>query len=180
MYRINLYSLTVSLITNTSDANEQNVAYERIKYWINEVLNDTVFINSDSDLVDAYHATGQRIMLFPDHPVDQLVGYMIYLKLNAITEERLLITNIEVASILGDDMIYVHNEDENFILESRPKWWEESQPCWSDYKSKKKSNNIISINRMPEWSELDLDWEPSDNNNEHSIVFANFPQHNEK
>ena len=180
-FKINLYSLTASMITNTSDPVEQNVAYERIKYWVHEVLTDAVFIVDKSQLVPAYLSTGQRIIITPEEPVDQLIGYMAFTKFNAITEGKIIITSVEITSVHGDDMTYVHNDDEVFLLPEYPKWWTDPRPAWGE-KSRKKSSNVISMDRMPEWKELGLDWEMDDEeaDTEEKCVIVTLPTHDKK
>jgi transcriptional regulator CtsR len=93
-YAINQYMMTVSMVTNTNDHREQNVAYERVKYWIHNVLDHSVLIQQDSELLPAFLATGQRVITVSEAPVDQIIGIMLYSKLNAIDEERLIVVDV--------------------------------------------------------------------------------------
>ena len=56
-FLINLYNLEVKMVTATSNSIEQNIAYERIKYWMHSILNDGVLIAEDSELLPAYQET---------------------------------------------------------------------------------------------------------------------------
>lgn len=177
-FLINLYSIELKMVTATSDPNEQNIAYERIRYWIDSVLNDGVLIADDSELISAYRETGQRLITLPTEPVDQVIGFLLFSKFNAITESRLIITDIEISSIHGDSMVYVHNENESINGFDYTGWWDDSKPCWANNSKKKRGNNkVITLDRMPEWKELDLDWESTEltNNEDHStVLFADF------
>jgi hypothetical protein len=71
-FSVNCYTLTVSMITQTSDVHMHNIAYERIKYWINYVLDNSILISEFDPSLEKWMATEQRILVLPDQPVDQL------------------------------------------------------------------------------------------------------------
>jgi hypothetical protein len=177
-FLINLYSIELKMVTATNNPTDQNIAYERIHYWIDSVLNDGVLIADDSELISAYRETGQRLITLPTDPVDQVIGFILFSKFNAITESRLIITDIEISSIHGDSMIYVHNENESINGFDYTGWWDDPKPCWANNSKKKRGNGkVITLDRMPEWKELDLDWENTEltNDKDHStVLFADF------
>ena len=81
-FLINLYSIELKMVTATNNPTEQNIAYERIHYWIDSVLNDGVLIADDSELISAYRETGQRLITLPTDPVDQIIGFILFSKFN--------------------------------------------------------------------------------------------------
>ena len=179
-FAINVYDVTLHMTTVSMSPEHQNIAYDRISYWIDEVLQDSVLIGSDSAVLDAYRATGQRLIVFPHDPVDQIVGTMLYLKLNAITEDRLAITGVELASSYGDDVVYLHCAGEEVGPLAGTGWWTDTRPFWSDTKKRKAVNKVISMDRMPEWSELGLAWEEPADQQDNTVVFADFPKNENK
>lgn len=172
-YAINQYMMTLRMVTNTSDHREQNVAYERVKYWIHNVLDHSVFIQQDSELLPAFLATGQRVITVTEAPVDQIIGIMLYSKLNAIVEERLIITDIELQSVLGDGMIYLHNEHESVGPFANDGWWQDPRPVYNDVAQRARGNKVVTLGRSQEWKDLDLDWEENDEES-NTVVFADF------
>lgn len=179
-FAINIYDVVLHMTTISTDSEQQNIAYDRICYWINEVLNDSVLIGADSGVLDAYKATGQRLIVFPQIPVDQVVGSMLCLKLNAIAEDRMAVTGVELASSYGDNVVYLHHAGEEVGLLNGKGWWTDSRPFWADINKRKAVNNVISMNRMPEWSDLNLAWEnPTERQND-NVVFAEFPKNENK
>ena len=112
-FNINRYTVTLDLATVSTDHHEQNVAYERLKFWFYDVMQDSILIRDSNPDLKKWTATGARIICLPDDPVDQLVGIMLCLKLNAIMEGRITCTHVSVASELGDDMAYLHNYQES-------------------------------------------------------------------
>ena len=167
-FAINVYDATLHMTTVSMDSEHQNIAYDRMAYWIDQVLQDAVLIGSDSAVLDAYRATGQRLIVF------------LYLKLNAITEDRLAITGVELSSSYGDDVVYLHYAGEEVGLLSNTGWWTDPRPFWSDTKKRKAVNKVISMDRMPEWSELGLAWEEPSDQQDNTVVFADFPKNENK
>lgn len=169
-YISNIYNVTVHIVTATNDANEQNIAYERLRYWVDHVIADSVLISDSSSMLAAHQATNRRILSLPEEPVDQLIGIMLYLKLNAITQGRLIITDVELASTTGDDVTYIHSEGENIGSLEGPGWWNDTRPCWTNVKKKGK---VVNLDRAPEWADLELDWHDSDVGS-NVVVFGKF------
>lgn len=169
-YVVNHYQIVLGMITNTDDHYEQNIAYERIKFWLTGIFSSSILISNSNPLLEQYKATKARLITLPDDPVDQLVGIMLCCKLNAITEDRLIITDVDITSVQGDHMIYHHSEDENTGPFAMPGWWNDPRPSFNDLKD---NGKIISISGHNDWKSLDLGWE--DNSNEsNTVVFADF------
>ena len=173
---MNTYQLRTYMVTNTVDAENHNIAFERLKYFITEEMDSTVFINSeDVDACKLYLAAGMKITTLPNDPVDQIIGVMLFCKLNAIMEDRITIIETELSSSLGDNMAYIHGEHETADNLVFPDWWTtvDVVHCDTDLID---SDNVLSLLRSNVWKELDLGWpesinEPTATGN---IVFADF------
>lgn len=174
VFYINSYTATVHMHTTTMHDPDHDVAYGRMDYWFQDVMQDSVILNADCVAAKAYAATGQRLLLFPDQPVDQLVGIMLFLKLNSITEGRLVITDVDLSSVHGADMIYQHSYAESVGPLSAAGWWQDAKPVWSHVSSTTRGSKVVSLSRAAEWSALDLDWKPIRSIQDSSIVFADF------
>lgn len=172
-YHINHYSMTINMLTNTLDAYEQNIAFDRIKHWIHNVANHSVFINQTDSQVEAYQQTSQRVIALPEEPFDQTVELMLYVKLESIIEDRMLITDIKLSSTLGDEVCYLHNDEESVGPFGTEGWWTLPTPHWSvPIKNKKK---VVSLPKGTSWDELELSWErEKDVVGDSSVVFADF------
>jgi hypothetical protein len=173
-FYINTYTATIHMHTTSMYDHDHDTAYGRMDYWFEEVMQDSVMINADSPMIKAYVATGQRLLQFPDEPVDQLVGIMLCLKLNSITEGRLVITDVDLSSVHGADMTYQHNQAEAVGPMAAAGWWRDARPVWSHAVSPSRANKVVALNRSAEWNSLDLDWEPAQRSQDSSIVFADF------
>lgn len=173
-FLINTYTADIDIITQTMDPELQEKSYNRMNYWIYDVMQDAVIINQHHDLVSAYQATGQRMITLPDNPVDQLLGMMLFCKLNAVMQRHMMITDISISSRAGDEMTYLHSDEESLGPFTNPGWWSDPGPRWSDSKSRRGKNNVIAINRVPEWKDLDLEWSDTDSALASSVLFASF------
>ena len=171
---INSYSARIQMYTTGMDATEHATAYERMDHWFSEVMQDSVMISVDYAKLKHYAQTGQRLLVFPEDPVDQLVGIMLCLKLNAITEGRLIITDVDLGSINGADMVYRHNHSEACGPLSSPGWWTDPRPNWASASSRGAPGKVVSLSRTPEWNTLELDWTSSHDNKQSAVVFADF------
>ena len=178
-FLINNYEAKIDMISASEDHREQNIAYERIKSWMYEVLNGSILIQSEDPKLASCIDTGTRVLILPEPPVDQVLGMMLYCKLNAIVEDRLIVTDVEISSVAGDGMSYLHSEDENVGPFMNVGWWQDPRPIWSFTRSSA-TDKIIALNRPLEWKDYELEWPESEDMNNDSVVFAKFNRDEEK
>lgn len=179
--RMNNYVLTLSMMTNSTDAVSHNVAFERIKYFVYNCMDSTIFVNRSNEsqcrlLINA----GLSITTMPGEPVDQLIGLMLYYKLNAIMEDRILLDETEVSSALGENIVYLHSDNENTDVEHIPDWWNSPDTVHSDYVSLS-VDKIVAMPANNVWRELDLLWPEIESASEtgNVVVFRDFKPNND-
>ena len=181
--RMNHYTATLVMTTNSTDAVHHNIAFERIKYFVYGQLDSTIFINqAHHDQCEKFAQAGLTVTTMPGEPVDQLIGLMLYYKLNAIMEDRIVIDETEISSVLGENMIYLHSDNEHTDIGVLPEWWTSCDPSHSDFALINK-DKILTMHANTAWRELDLLWPESQSNNEtgNIVVFADFkPNHDPK
>ena len=171
---INAYTARVQMHTTAMDHAEHSVAYERMDHWFQNVMQDSVLIAAEDARLRAYGATGQRLLIFPEDPVDQLVGIMLCLKLNSITEGRLVITDVDLSSVNGEEMTYRHNHTEATGPMASAGWWQDPRPTWSSAGTKTSSSKVVALSRSPEWHAVGLDWPNRTQPPDSAVVFADF------
>jgi len=179
---MNNYSLRLWMTTNSEDPVDQTIAFERIKYFIYNQIESTIFIDQDEqDQCVLYAMAGLNITTTPGDPVDQLVGRMLYFKLNAIAEERMIVVETELSSGYGSHMTYLHGEFENTIGYEQPAWWTSPDLTHSDFVFPEDSEKVVSIPQSTSWRELELAWatDPEPEATGNIVVFADFKQTNE-
>ena len=174
--RMNNYTLTVWMTTACQDATDQNTAFERIKYFVYSELDSTIFINSDHDSqCQALSAAGLKITTMPGEPVDQLVGLMLYYKLNAIVEGRMIIEETELASVMGENITYLHASHEQTDIPQQPDWWQAADPIHCDPELMD-TDKVLNLPKATLWRDLDLAWTTPDSTQDtgNTVVFADF------
>jgi len=174
--RMNNYSLRLWMTTNTDNPQDQNTAFERIKYFIYNHVDSTIFINSnEQEQCKNFVQAGLNITTIPGDPVDQLIGIMLFYKLNAVMEDRIIIVETELSSAYGEQMTYLHNEVENTMGIESPAWWTTADLTHSGFKLPD-TEKVVSMSPGTAWRDIDLAWTDTvaevDTGN--IVVFADF------
>ena len=176
---MNNYNLRLWMTTNSENSVDQTISFERIKYFVYSQIDNTIFINSNQKAqCTLFSKAGLSITTMPNDPVDQLVGIMLYYKLNAITEDRMIIMETEISSTYGGNMTYLHGEFENTSGYEQPEWWTSPDLTHSDFVTPEDSEKVLSIPQTTSWREIELAWpeEPAPAATGNIVVFADFKQ----
>ena len=175
------YAVTFKLITVTPDVRDSNIALDRLKYLLDEVLTDSVFINeTETDQIKKLKAAGIDTVIMPEEPVDQIVGMMLFAKANAIMEGRMTVRSVLLSSNVGDNIIYEHDLRESLAPFDQPGWWLDSGPdCVTAAKKPKEKVFVIEPDK---WRELDLEWHDlqTEAEEENVLVFSDFKNDKDK
>jgi hypothetical protein len=176
--QINKYDVSMNLLTKTKDAASTNIAMERLKAFVFEELNSTVFINQNNmERAEFLQMTGVNITTLPEEPVDQIVGMMLYYKLNAIMEDRMVITGLDISSALGDGVWYQHDEEDSSGPFAKDGWWHESSTQHETIEPQAVPDNVVKVVSTG-WYEMGLDWpENTSGAINAKVLYANFPKH---
>jgi|APCry1669188970_1035186.scaffolds.fasta_scaffold00408_8 hypothetical protein len=173
--QMNNYMVTLSMITNSLDGTINNIALDRIKYFIYHEIESSIFINSsDVERCEKFIDAGLKITTIPDAPVDQLIGIMLYYKLSSITEDRILIEEIEISSSIGEGLVYIHGSNENVDGLDIPEWWKSCDLIHCDSELIE-DDEIVTLANVTAWRDLELEW-PDEEESEtgNTVVFADF------
>jgi hypothetical protein len=175
--QLNAYQVNLNLITNTKDVVKINVAMERLKTFVNSELANAVYIHQDQvDLAGIMQMIGANIVTLPEDPVDQIVGMMLYCKLNAIMEDVILVTSIDISSSLGDGVWYQHDEEDGLGPFATDGWWNLPTVQHESLPQPETDSKVVEV-RPNAWAEYGLLWpEQTTVSKEHSVVYANFPK----
>ena len=178
---LNNYSLRLWMITNTELAADQNTAFERMKYFVYNHVDNTMFIDrAEQEQCAKFLQAGLSITTMPGDPVDQLIGIMLYHKLNAIMEQRMTIVETELSSSQGQAITYLHSEGENTLGVEAPAWWLSADLAHGDF-TLPESEKVVSMQTTMAWRDLDLAWSELPPSMDHGniVVFADFKPNNE-
>jgi len=176
--RMNNYQVKLHLVTNSEEGDDHNIALDRIKYFLHNQLNSTVFINSaESNQCRAFAAAGIKMTTLPEDPLDQVIGIMLYCKLNAILEDRMIIDEIEICSELGENIVYLHNNQDAQGPFADAGWWQEPDAVHCDLTLFDNEKTVALHHIGAGWRELGLNWDESiiiNVNDDNKVVFADF------
>ena len=176
--RMNNYQVKLHLVTNSEEGDDHNIALDRIKYFLHNQLNSTVFINSaETDQCRAFASAGIKMTTLPEDPLDQVIGIMLYCKLNAILEDRMIIDEIEICSELGENIVYLHNNQDAQGPFADVGWWQQSDAVHCDLTLWDNEKTVALHHIGSSWRDLGLHWDESviiNINNDNKVVFADF------
>ena len=178
-FLINHYTAQLEMLTATEDPVQQNLAYERLRFWFNEILDGAIFVDEAQANIKQWKDTGARVMALPVEPVDQIVGIMLCSKLNAVMEDRMVITDVEIWSRAGDSMSYLHNWKESTGPLAQSGWWQDPRPVWVTVRANV-TDKVVNLDRVAEWKDHDLDWNDEKSPNTNTVVFGRFEEDENK
>jgi hypothetical protein len=168
----NRYKVLMHLITATEDFHEINIAMDRVKVMIHYEFSGTVFVHSDHrEEIEQMQALGINVTTLPEEPLDQIVGIMLYCKFNAIMEQRMQVSQLDIASDLGDTVWYQHFDDDNIGPFATGGWWHHSSIIHTDVVS---DSTQIPLIPASSWAHYDLCWPQADEKTNSTVVYADF------
>jgi hypothetical protein len=166
---MNSYTVRCEMITGTSDAVEQNIALERLKWILFHAMQNSVFVDAkEKTTIKRLEAAGLRAVTLPAPPVDQVIGMMLYSKLEAVMEGRISVTQLSLSSELGENVIYYQNNMESLGPLAQAGWWQNPEPVCSD--SRSTAGKVVSIGAGQTWKSLDLHWSQDDTDAKSNVV----------
>jgi hypothetical protein len=137
-----------------------------------------VFINSaEADQCRAFAAAGINVTTLPEDPLDQVIGIMLYCKLNSVLEDRMIIDEIEICSELGENIAYLHNSQDAQGPFADTGWWHEPDAVHCDSTIVENEKTVALHHIGAGWRELGLNWDQSITisvNDDNKVVFADF------
>lgn len=170
---MNAYSISLGMMVATESIREQNVAMDRMSYFLSECVESCVFIKStEKKMIEKYLAAGLKVSTLPEEPYDQIITMLILIKLNAITEKRLNITDIRLTSKLSDGVSFCYDDEDVYGPFEQLGWWHETGTSISDlHKDQNKKDKIVKlVNKAHEWNDSSLMWKEK-NTKSSEIVF---------
>ena len=175
--QINNYNVELAIITNTANADDHVVSLSRLNHLVYNEMANTVYIHqNDVTQIQALTAAGIKVTTLPEQPIDQIIGIALYCKLNAILQERMIVTGVTIQSDLGDHVRYLHSDLESLGPLEQPGWWQDPTPIHSDFKSSASRKHVVKLNRPLSWQDLEMEWsdtEPVESTG-NTVVFAKF------
>ena len=158
-FHIGIYDITLSMLVETESIKEQNIAMDRIIYFLHEVVQNSVLVHSSNrDAIEKYQSVDLKVCELPEEPYDQILAMILLLKMNSIAEDRLKITDLVIGSSLSDGVRFnIVSEVAESAFSGRY-WW--NSPCAAinsrDYEIGDNSKVIKLF--TDDWVNLGLSW----------------------
>jgi len=160
-FYVNTYEMTLSMLVETDAIREQTIAMERLNYFLTDTLQHCLLIkNTETSSIKNYKKAGLKICELPEEPLDQVIGMILLQKLNAIMEDRMIVTDLTLGSVLSEGIRYHIVAEVAESVMSGDFWW--NKPCLSmciaDAVAQSAGDNVVKLFDDSEWAELGLTW----------------------
>jgi hypothetical protein len=140
----NHYNIRVSIEPNGEAQSNIATGFKKIRYFVENHLHNSVFINRDNALVQSLVTLDTNIVHLPTDPYDFFVGSILLRKFIVLTEKYFDICQINIDSLVGDSIQYAIMDPEDAELEMAGDHW------WNADSADTGSSNTKS------WAELDI------------------------
>lgn len=174
---INNYKLLLQMDVMSEDIHEQNIAFERIKYFIEQSLENSIFIDyREKQQIELYTKAGHKLCILPDEPFDQIVAATLLSKINTITEKKLMVHEMKILSKISDGVsFYLENDEIGNFTSSEDMWFTENNSNINDlHKKINKKEKVLELKKEnSDWNTIGLGWKSNEDSDNNKILFAN-------
>ena len=136
----NTWSIQVQLVPNNAKNKLYNKAMERVQYYIQEILDNSIFVGCHNLKSLSEIPFKAQVHVFPDDPWDHLIAMCLYTKINSMCEKVFYVDNITINSHQAQRVSHNFSEedggnenlhelfDEEPDLEAYVNYWYKSTP----------------------------------------------------
>ncbi len=157
-FMVNNYAINLQLITQSHDPEDHPVCLGRIRTILDQ-LEHSILINQDHvDKIKELTACGFRVVALPQEPIDQIMGIVLFQKLDAVLENRMRVTDLDLCSDVGDNIWFMHSAHELVHEIPSTGWWADATPVCVNPAPAANKNKVVKLNRQLNWKTLELNW----------------------
>jgi len=155
---INDFRLTLNMTVQSESPREQNIAMDRIEWFLTQKVDSSLLINEDKqENIDLFHKAGFGIVTLPKDPYDQIIGMVLICKINAFLENKLEIESLVIESLLSDGIKFtIDLETAKSILQGNY-WYNNSSTETNDLTNDNYNTKIVKLFDN-QWNEIGLTW----------------------
>lgn len=156
-FMVNLFEMSATMTVHTENVADQNIAIQRMQYFISEQIEDCIFINEkEKDAIEKYQELNIKTCVIPEEPYDQIVGLILINKCNAIMEGKIIVEEIVFGSKLSNQIKFNISSEEAIVEYPEKIWY--NDPTLS-ISNKKKKGKIVPLFGSNTWAELNLTYQ---------------------
>lgn len=160
-FLINNFAVNLQLITQSHNSQDHSVCMGRIRTVIDQ-LEHSIFVHQDNTVkINEFINCGLRVTAFPQEPIDQIVGVVLFEKLNAVLEDRMRVTDIDICSDFGDNIWFMHSENEKISAIPNTGWWVDASPMCNVIYNSAAEKKVVKLRKQLNWKSFDLEWSPT-------------------
>lgn len=160
-YTVNNYTITCDFITATDNENDHITCLNRIIFLFDQ-LDSVCFIHEDNQKkIKQLKNCDLTVVELPQEPVDQIIGLVIFYKINSICEGKIVCTDLDISSEVGQHIHYLHSINEESLAIPKTGWWKDSTPNLSGI-NRQTSEKIVKFAKVDSWQQYDLNWDNAD------------------
>ena len=153
------------------------MAIERCRWWVENILNNSVFVHRDNEQkMQEYWGAGLNVIALPAEPTDQTVAMLLYSKLNAICEGKIVILDIQITSQLGNGVRFIYDDTDDYGPFTKDEWWNSEGVDWFNPAILKDKDGTLHMKQLPSWHDVNLHWVEADKEQKDNIVEVDFKQ----
>ena len=127
----NRYNITLGFLPKSKNIQDQNIGFERFKYLFNTLCENAIIYSPQDKTMPYWFKMPVNKILLPGNPYDQLLGTILFEKLNSICGNFFHLGYLTVDSKLGDNIKYtIDNESVKTIEHDTSFWDDEKIKTW--------------------------------------------------
>lgn len=173
-FLLNIYDLKLSMLVETDSVREQNIAMERMHYILEECLENCVFLNeTEKDKICDFQKTGIKVCTIPEEPYDQILSLIVLLKLNAVMEGKLYITDLVLSSKLSSGVRFNAVTEVAENLFSGNYWYNKNTTEINDLSVENKKQKIVKLFNDENWDSIGLVWKEKSKSSKKKVTEPN-------
>lgn len=171
-FLLNMYDIKLSMLVETESIREQTIAMERVDYFLHNIIENVIFVDhTDNKAIDLYEKAGIKVCTTPDEPFDQIIAIVLLLKLNAILENKLYITDLLMGSKLSDGVRFSVVPEIATSVFKEYSWYNESSINIKHFnKNLKTKDKILKLFDENNWDSLGLCWKERNKKDDNIVV----------
>lgn len=138
------YTMSVDFDTTDGDVSNQHTAFSRIKFFVEEVLHESIVICMDSVYLPAFKNSQSTVLCLGNEPVDVTFAAALWSKMENFCEGHLLFERVSLSSDLGNGLVSHIDADfvdslrddllsDPFIEHGNKIWWNRPDLAVSDW-----------------------------------------------
>lgn len=158
-FMVSNYALNLQLITQSENPEDHPVCLGRIRTVLDQLEHAVLINQNNTNKINELTACGFRVIAMPQEPIDQIVGIVLFEKLNAVLENRMRVTDIDVCSDSGDNIWFMHSNNEIIRAVPDTGWWADSTPNCTNTALSANKSKVVKLKRQLNWKTLELDWQ---------------------